>query len=151
MLYFFQTKLKTIFAVQSVKTISKEEIKKLEWLFGDSKFISKNIIKNNFVGPRAAMVSPWSTNAVEITQNMGIDSIIRIEKYILNDDKFVDFDPMLNQKFKSLDQNLFDIDIKPEKINYIKKLQLKSIIFITLLSLSILVRMSVSGSVFVFI
>ena len=122
MLYFFQTKLKTIFAVQSVKTISKEEIKKLEWLFGDSKFISKNIIKNNFVGPRAAMVSPWSTNAVEITQNMGIDSIIRIEKYILNDDKFVDFDPMLNQKFKSLDQNLFDIDIKPEKINYIKNI-----------------------------
>ena len=122
MLYFFQTKLKTIFAVQSVKTISKEEIKKLEWLFGDSKFISKNIIKNNFVGPRAAMVSPWSTNAVEITQNMGIDSIIRIEKYILNDDKFVDFDPMLNQKFKSLDQNLFDIDINPEKINYIKNI-----------------------------
>ena len=122
MLYFFQTKLKTIFAVQSVKTISKEEIKKLEWLFGDSNFISKNIIKNNFVGPRAAMVSPWSTNAVEITQNMGIDSIIRIEKYILNDDKFVDFDPMLNQKFKSLDQNLFDIDIKPEKINYIKNI-----------------------------
>ena len=122
MLYFFQTKLKTIFAVQSLKPISKKEIKKLEWLFGDSRLITENTIKNNFVGPRAAMVSPWSTNAVEITQNMGIDSIIRIEKYILNDDKFVDFDPMLNQKFKSLDQNLFDIDIKPEKINYIKNI-----------------------------
>jgi phosphoribosylformylglycinamidine synthase len=27
------------------------------------------------------MITPWSTNAVEITQNMGIEGIIRIEEF----------------------------------------------------------------------
>jgi phosphoribosylformylglycinamidine synthase len=27
------------------------------------------------------MITPWSTNAVEITQNMGIDEIVRIEEF----------------------------------------------------------------------
>ena len=102
MVFFFETKLKNIFALQSDESFSNEQISKLEWLFGNSKFLSKNQIKNNFIGPRAAMVSPWSTNAVEITQNMGINSIMRIEKYYLDDDNFIDFDPMLNEKFTTL-------------------------------------------------
>ena len=122
MVIFFETNLKNIFAVQSDEDFSNEQISKLEWLFGKSKFLSKNHIKNNFIGPRAAMVSPWSTNAVEITQNMGINGINRIEKYYLYDDNLIDFDPMLNEKFTILNQEIFDINIEPEEIKYIENI-----------------------------
>ncbi|MCH1485052.1 MAG: phosphoribosylformylglycinamidine synthase [Flavobacteriaceae bacterium] len=121
MISFFQTNHKTIYAVQSEKIIPIEGISKLEWLFGNAKLISEDKIKNNYIGPRAAMVSPWSTNAVEITQNMGLESINRIEKYML-EDSISNFDPMLNQRFKTLSQDLFEINIVPEEINYIENI-----------------------------
>jgi len=121
MISFFQTNHKIIYAVQSEKIIPIEGISKLEWLFGNAKLVSEEKIKNNYIGPRAAMVSPWSTNAVEITQNMGLESINRIEKYVL-EDSISDFDPMLNQRFKTLSQDLFEINIVPEEINYIKNI-----------------------------
>ncbi len=121
MISFFQTNHKTIYAVQSEKKIPTEGISKLEWLFGNAKLISEDKIINNYIGPRAAMVSPWSTNAVEITQNMGLESINRIEKYML-EDSISNFDPMLNQRFKTLSQDLFEINIVPEEINYIENI-----------------------------
>ena len=121
MISFFQTNHKTIYAVQSEKIIPIEGISKLEWLFGNAKLVSEEKIKNNYIGPRAAMVSPWSTNAVEITQNMGLESINRIEKYML-EDSISNFDPMLNQRFKTLSQDLFEINIVPEEINYIENI-----------------------------
>ena len=121
MISFFQTNHKTIYAVQSEKIIPNEGISKLEWLFGNAKLVSEEKIKNNYIGPRAAMVSPWSTNAVEITQNMGLESINRIEKYIL-EDSISNFDPMLNQRFKTLSQDLFEINIVPEEISYIENI-----------------------------
>ena len=121
MISFFQTNQKTIYAVQSEKKIPFEGISKLEWLFGNAKLITDDKIKNNYIGPRAAMVSPWSTNAVEITQNMGIESINRIEKYML-EGNISNFDPMLNQRFKTLSQDIFEINIVPEKINYIENI-----------------------------
>ena len=121
MISFFQTNHKTIYAVQSEKKIPTEGISKLEWLFGNAKLITEEKIKNNYIGPRAAMVSPWSTNAVEITQNMGLESINRIEKYML-EDSISNFDPMLNQRFKTLSQDLFEINIVPEEINYIENI-----------------------------
>ena len=121
MISFFQTNHKTIYAVQSEKIIPIEGISKLEWLFGNAKLVSKEKIKNNYIGPRAAMVSPWSTNAVEITQNMGLESINRIEKYML-EDSISNFDPMLNQRFKTLSQDLFEINIVPEEISYIENI-----------------------------
>ena len=113
MISFFQNNHKTIYAVQSGKKIPFDGISKLEWLFGNAKLITEEKIKKNYIGPRAAMVSPWSTNAVEITQNMGLESINRIEKYML-EDSISDFDPMLNQRFKTLSQDLFEINIVPE-------------------------------------
>ena len=60
------------------------------------------------------MISPWSTNAVEICKNMGLDSILRIEKYIESKNSTNDFDPMLNEKFESLSQSLFKINLDPK-------------------------------------
>jgi phosphoribosylformylglycinamidine synthase len=62
------------------------------------------------------MVTPWSTNAVEITENMGISGIIRIEEFITVDEDFTDFDAMIFQKFNKLNQDSFTINIKPEAI-----------------------------------
>ena len=69
------------------------------------------------------MVSPWSTNAVEICQNMGLNSVVRIEKYNLKSDDSIDFDPMLNEKFESLSQSLFTINLDPKKITSISNIQ----------------------------
>ena len=116
MIHFFGSESATIFAVHTQKDLSAETISKLNWLFGDSHKIEKSVLSDFFVGPRAAMITPWSTNAVEITQNMGIEHINRIEEFIKSTDKFSDFDPMLLQKYSELNQTIFDINIEPEPI-----------------------------------
>ena len=120
MIHFFGNIENTVFAVQTHGNISEENSKKLEWLFGNQPKIEKSALSINaadfFVGPRAAMVTPWSTNAVEITQNMGIEDIIRIEEFHNNSIEKRTFDPMLSQKFKELNQDIFDIHIQPEPI-----------------------------------
>ena len=78
--------------------------------------IDSNTIDAFFIGPRAAMITPWSTNAVEITQNMGIKDIIRIEEFRTVAEDFTDFDPMISEKFNGLHQESFTIDIQPEAI-----------------------------------
>ncbi|AWA30441.1 phosphoribosylformylglycinamidine synthase [Flavobacterium magnum] len=116
MVHFFGNESGTVFAVQTQETLSAENISKLNWLFGDAHKIEKSVLTDFFIGPRAAMVTPWSTNAVEITQNMGIDGIIRIEEFHKVADGDTNFDPMLSQQFATLDQNIFSIDITPEPI-----------------------------------
>ena len=44
------------------------------------------------------MITPWSTNAVEITQNMGLHGILRIEEFDEAQDENAAFDPMLKRK-----------------------------------------------------
>jgi len=116
MIFFFGNQSNTVFAVQSQSEISTENIQKLNWLFGETQQINNKTISENFIGPRAAMVTPWSTNAVEITQNMGVSGIIRIEEFEKVSADFNDFDPMLFQKYAALQQDIFTINIAPEPI-----------------------------------
>ena len=116
MIHFFENQSKTVFAVQTQNEISAQDISKLNWLFADSNKIEKSVLTDFFVGPRATMITPWSTNAVEITQNMGISGIIRIEEFKAVSEEFSDFDPMLSQKYSALDQEIFTINIEPEAI-----------------------------------
>ena len=116
MISFFGNKSNIIFAVQTENELSTITISKLNWLFGNTNKIEKSIIEDFFVGPRAAMITPWSTNAVEITQNMGILGIIRIEEFHQVDANFLDFDPMLTQKYEGLNQTIFNVNIQPEPI-----------------------------------
>ena len=81
MITFFGNPSQKVFAVQTKETISNDSISKLNWLFGDVQRIEDQSIKGEYIGPRAAMVTPWSTNAVEITQNMGIEGVVRIEEF----------------------------------------------------------------------
>ena len=82
MILFFKGSTDKIYAVSTEKDINKTTQEKLIWLFGDAQLISKNALKGHFIGPRKEMVTPWSTNAVEITQNMDIDGIIRVEEFL---------------------------------------------------------------------
>ncbi|NDV17372.1 phosphoribosylformylglycinamidine synthase [Muricauda sp. TY007] len=119
MIHFFGDKATKVFAVQTAQEIAQEDINKLTWLFGNQPKIEAASLDAFFVGPRAAMVTPWSTNATEITQNMGITGIIRIEEFHAVEEGFTDFDPMLSQKYTSLGQDIFTINIVPEAIQEI--------------------------------
>ncbi|WP_299016585.1 phosphoribosylformylglycinamidine synthase [uncultured Polaribacter sp.] len=116
MIHFFGNKSSKVFAVQTTKEFTPETIAKLTWLFGDAPKIDEVSLDAFFIGPRAAMITPWSTNAVEITQNMGISDIIRIEEFTAVSEDFADFDPMISEKFKNLNQKSFSINIQPEAI-----------------------------------
>ena len=123
MIHFFGNINSKIFAVQTTKELSIETITKLSWLFaspeidsGTNLYIEQASLDAFFVGPRAAMVTPWSTNAVEITQNMAIKGVIRIEEFIAVTEEFSGFDPMLSEKYNGLHQNIFSVNIQPDPI-----------------------------------
>lgn len=119
MIHFFGNPSTIIYAVQSKNHLTEETIQKLEWLFGNRPKLDETVILPDdgevFIGSRASMVTPWSTSAVEITQNMNIEGIIRIEEYHNSKSEKAVFDEMLSQKFKELNQHLFDLNIEPEK------------------------------------
>ncbi len=114
MISFFSKDNNHVFAVESEGILSSEKLKKLEWLFSYSNYMPTKIIESKYVGPRANMITPWSTNAVEITQNMGISGIERIEEFFSYNDEF-SYDLMTNELYQKLDQNIFSIQIEPEK------------------------------------
>lgn len=119
MIYFFGSPSGAVYAVQTTGSFTPEDISKLNWLFGGSHLIEREQLPGTFVGPRAAMITPWSTNAVEITQNMAIEGIVRIEEFREVEEDFTDFDPMLSQQYSGLGQGIYTIDIRPEPIREI--------------------------------
>lgn len=120
MISFFRTPSQSVIAVESASAFSPETNEKLNWLFGNATQLAAETIPSPYIGPRREMITPWSTCAVEITQNMGIEGITRIEEYTpLPEGVPFDFDPMLQRKYENLDQRLFTIDKQPEEILYI--------------------------------
>ena len=116
MILFFKTPEDTFIALNSVESLNQEDITKLVWLFGEAEKLNEEVLTGWFVGPRKEMLTPWSTNAVEITQNMGIQGIVRMEEYIEVADQSAGYDPMLNALYHNLDQDIFTIHKKPEPI-----------------------------------
>lgn len=116
MILFFQAPAGSLIAVDAKESLSDQDIQKLIWLFGEAQQIQDVKIEGWFVGPRKEMLTPWSTNAVEITQNMGISGIARIEEYIQVENEKAGFDPMLQHLYNNLDQTIFTIERKPEEI-----------------------------------
>ncbi|HEY5511058.1 MAG TPA: phosphoribosylformylglycinamidine synthase [Prolixibacteraceae bacterium] len=118
MILFFKESGK-ILAVGTQISLNQADIEKLIWLFGEAEWIRKDQLEGQFIGPRKEMITPWSTNAVEITQNMGIRSIVRIEEFIASDD-LSGIDPMLQASYNGLDQTIFTIYHEPEPVIYIE-------------------------------
>ena len=115
MIFFFQTPNSLVYAIQAKYPFFQQDIEKLIWLFGGAENLKSDKVSGEFVGPRKEMITPWSTNAVEITLNMGISGIQRIEEYsqLKEEDEI---DPMLQKVYGSLDQDIFDIHLQPEPI-----------------------------------
>ncbi|MFT4533873.1 MAG: phosphoribosylformylglycinamidine synthase, partial [Saprospiraceae bacterium] len=91
MIFFFNTSTNKVFTLQTKVQISDQDIPKLKWLFGDANLSEEKSLEGVFIGPRSAMITPWSTNAVEITQNMGIAGIERIEEFYLDEEENMAF------------------------------------------------------------
>lgn len=108
----------TIYAVQATAALDPNDISKLCWLF-DGQFLDITSMRGIFVGPRREMITPWSTNAVEITQNMGITGITRIEQFFEAESETVEYDKMLGRLYRTIDADIYTIDKQPEPIVYI--------------------------------
>lgn len=118
MIQFFQNEENSIIAVGVSEPLSSGEIQKLTWLFSGAKPIATTSISGKFIGPRKEMVTPWSTNATDIAHNAGITTIERIEIY-LPETSTGAFDPMLQQVYDGLDNDLFTLDNASNTIEHI--------------------------------
>ena len=119
MVVFFKKGSALVTAVETDHKPDAAELERLSRLFDGAKPLAATRVKGTFVGPRREMITPWSTNAVEITQNMGLSGISRIEQYLLSRDAEPRHDKMLERVYDGLDQKIFDVDRKPESIVYI--------------------------------
>ncbi|MBR1395679.1 MAG: phosphoribosylformylglycinamidine synthase [Prevotella sp.] len=123
MIRFFKTPQQSVVATEVDHELAQEEVKELCWLYGNAELMDSDSLSGYYVGPRREMVTPWSTNAVEITQNMGLKGIRRIEEYFAVDSKDTEHDEMLQRMYDGLDQNIFTINIKPEPIKHVENLE----------------------------
>ncbi len=118
MIHFFRTSEQHIYAVQSTTVLTDNDISKLTWLFGEAELLPEQTLSGTFIGPRREMITPWSTNAVEITQNMGISGILHIEEFYPAPSDG-GHDPMLQRIYEELNQDIFTINKQPDPILYI--------------------------------
>lgn len=123
MILFFKTPQETIIATEMDHQPSQDETNKLCWLFGGAECIDTPQLDGIYVGPRREMVTPWSTNAVEITENMNLTGITRIEEYFQVSSKEATHDPMLQRMYEGLDQRLFTVNREPEPIKHVENLE----------------------------
>lgn len=119
MITFFKKGASTIYAVESDHKFSNDEKERLSWLLGEARPLSSTSVKGTYVGPRREMITPWSTNAVEITQNMGLQGITRIEEFTLSKSDSPEFDKMLQRVYIGLNSKVFKVDKTPDAIVYI--------------------------------
>ena len=123
MILFFMTPSKSVIATAADHKLSQDEINELCWLYGGATLIEGETVEGFFVGPRREMITPWSTNAVEITQNMSLHGISRIEEYFPVSSKDADHDPMLQRMYEGLDQDIFTVNHEPEPIKRVENIE----------------------------
>ena len=123
MILFFMTPSKSVIATEVDHQLSQDEINELCWLYGGATLIEGETVEGFFVGPRREMITPWSTNAVEITQNMSLHGISRIEEYFPVSSKDADHDPMLQRMYEGLDQTVFTVNHQPEPIKRVENIE----------------------------
>ena len=123
MITFFKKGSITYYAIDANHDFSDNEIQRLSWLLGGAEKAEGDSVQGTFIGPRREMITPWSTNAVEITQNMGLEGIRRIEEYTATPDEHPQYDKMLQRIYHGLDQSVFSITKEPDPIVYIDNIE----------------------------
>ena len=123
MILFFKTQNEHVIATEINHQPNQQEIDELSWLYGDATLMAEQALQGFYVGPRREMITPWSTNAVEITQNMNLSGISRIEEFFPVANADADHDPMLQRMYEGIDQNVFTVNHEPEPIKYVDNLE----------------------------
>ena len=123
MILFFETPQKNIIATEINHQPCQEDIDKLCWLFGQATCLDAKQLEGFFVGPRREMITPWSTNAVEITENMNLNGILRIEEFFPVRSKEAEHDTMLQRMYDGLGQDIFEVNHQPEPIKLVENLE----------------------------
>ena len=123
MILFFRTPQQSVIATAVDHQLNQDEINELCWLYGEAQLVEGESIDGFFVGPRREMITPWSTNAVEITQNMSLHGISRIEEYFPVSSKDADHDSMLQRMYDGLNQDVFTVNHEPEPIKHVENLE----------------------------
>ena len=119
MISFFRSNSGNVYALESQQTLSSENLRALTWLFSSAEALKETSLEGYYVGPRKEMITPWSTNAIEIIQNMNIEGVIRLEEYFPVKGEDATYDPMLQALYCGLNQELFHVNLEPEEIKYI--------------------------------
>ena len=119
MISFFRSNSGNVYALESQQTLSSENLRALTWLFSGAEALKETSLEGYYVGPRKEMITPWSTNAIEIIQNMNIEGVIRLEEYFPVKSEDATYDPMLQALYCGLNQELFHVNLEPEEIKYI--------------------------------
>ncbi len=119
MISFFRSNSGNVYALESQQTLSSENLRALTWLFSGAEALKETSLEGYYVGPRKEMITPWSTNAIEIIQNMNIEGVIRLEEYFPVKGENATYDPMLQALYCGLNQELFHVNLEPEEIKYI--------------------------------
>lgn len=119
MISFFRSNSGNVYALESQQTLSSENLRALTWLFSGAEALKETSLEGYYVGPRKEMITPWSTNAIEIIQNMNIEGVIRLEEYFPVKGEDATYDPMLQALYCGLNQELFHVNLEPEEIKHI--------------------------------
>ena len=119
MISFFRSNSGNVYALESQQTLSSENLRALTWLFSGAEPLKETSLEGYYVGPRKEMITPWSTNAIEIIQNMNIEGVIRLEEYFPVKGENATYDPMLQALYCGLNQELFHVNLEPEEVKYI--------------------------------
>ncbi len=106
---------KEAFLVETQNELTSSQTESLSWLL-EAKQVQSSSITGCFIGPRKEMITPWSTNAVEIAGNMGIVGIERIERFIISSEQEPQYDPMLQNVYQELNSKTLLIDREPEPL-----------------------------------
>ncbi|MBM3176900.1 MAG: phosphoribosylformylglycinamidine synthase [Bacteroidetes bacterium] len=119
MILYFRKGDTAVYALEISSPFNPDHQARMTWLLGGATLLETSKLKGFYLGPRKEMITPWSTNAVEIAQNMGVTGLKRIEQLTPVSSADVPHDRMLERIYADPDQNVFAIDLKPEPIRHI--------------------------------
>ena len=108
MILFFKTNSQNVIVTEVEHALNTEELDRLSWLYGNATWVNTPQMEGCYVGPRKEMITPWSTNAVEITRNMNLSGILRIEEFFPVSSKEAQYDPMLQRLYDGIGQDVFE-------------------------------------------
>lgn len=98
-----QSKLFTLpeeaFIITAQKHLTSSDEERIAWFLHGA--TPTESLPGRYIGPRKEMVSPWSTNATDVLTNMGVEGIVRVERFERAGDQ-AHFDPMLQAIYDGL-------------------------------------------------